>query len=771
MASGQTRILTGVVTNVLSNSPLPNVKVKVVGVDSSCHTNGIGEYRLVLPDTLSHVRFEEFEGMYLLEANRVGEGQINLFMSTSFMSELSMDELMKVKVTTAGKQEQQLVDVPASMVVITRKDIERAGYRDLNEVLENIPGFYSLGNAYNEGGTNFGVRGFSSGGALSDFMILVNGVSQIQDFSNSFSTDKIILPVEAIDRIEVVRGPNAVIYGSNAFMGAINLITNEGGKPNNSFVSAGVGSAESYRAVAHIEGKKEGLQVSFNGVVARTRGLDVSYAAMQSDPTVIQSWGLPADARTGGQLGGLQRCFELSSKYKGFTFMLLHANNDQGTMGSKPSANRSQGFRLNTISNTGYVGYEKVLGARMTLNGRFSYYNYNQEGDPHFNYAHSYNYFATKTDGFDLEVSTMYRPTKHTDILVGINNRSVLGAKRLIDVSTSTVPFRNFGYGLAEGHRILVNSVFTQWSIRPVRKALLVLGLRAEKTNPFGIEAFHDYTVNAVANKDTTVLNSVGTTAYDAWQWIPRVAAIYQINKAQVLKFMFGQSRKRPSILEDVNLAARSLYGLDFAQMQTWELNYSIQFKNSQFSLNAFYNDLDKLVIRNVVVGSTGLITTQAANAGKMKAWGLEGNAKWQPLDRWSLDASVVYQTTKNETKNYPSTSSYSPPFLGYLQVSYVLPKVVLGVYATYVDAMKPGWNILSDPNRSEWYGQSVDSYVKLNLNLRLDPLWKSVFASFHVTNLLDQAIHYPTTPNSTWTDLGMLGFGRFGQVNIGCKF
>lgn len=119
---------------------------------------------------------------------------------------MSLQELLEVEVTTASKTIEKINDIPASVVVITREDIAVHGYLDLGEILENIPGLYAL-DYYAEGGKNFGVRGFWSVNPNDNMIILVDGVNQVDDIGSYSPLPQIAIPVEAIDRIEVVRGP------------------------------------------------------------------------------------------------------------------------------------------------------------------------------------------------------------------------------------------------------------------------------------------------------------------------------------------------------------------------------------------------------------------------------------------------------------------------------------------------------------------------------------------------------------------------------------
>lgn len=75
------------------------------------------------------------------------------------LANMSLEQLLNVKITTAGKKPEELSKVPASVVVMSRKEIERHGFISLEDVLETIPGLYAINDfAFND--VVFGVRGF-----------------------------------------------------------------------------------------------------------------------------------------------------------------------------------------------------------------------------------------------------------------------------------------------------------------------------------------------------------------------------------------------------------------------------------------------------------------------------------------------------------------------------------------------------------------------------------------------------------------------------------
>ncbi|MCP4218583.1 MAG: Plug domain-containing protein, partial [bacterium] len=226
---------------------------------------------------------------------------------------MSVQELLGVTLQTAGKTPERIVDIPASVVVVTRDDIETYGYRTLEEILEQIPGMYGIDDyAF---GMAFGVRGFWSGasGAGNDNMIiLLNGISQVYPLEGNYPLYQLPVPIEAIDRIEVIRGPMSVIYGQGAFYGAINIITNTVGyKPFNR-VSLSYGSTDTKKIFLRIAGEGKNYHYVANASFFDTDGLDVPLSEMTAD----RFWG--QGSSTGGKLEKLERYFSFSGTYKDF---------------------------------------------------------------------------------------------------------------------------------------------------------------------------------------------------------------------------------------------------------------------------------------------------------------------------------------------------------------------------------------------------------------------------------------------------------------------
>ena len=129
-------------------------------------------------------------------------------------------------VVTASATEQNLKDAPASISVITQEDLKRKPVQNLKDVLQDVPGVQLTNEGDNRKGVS--IRGLDSSYTL----ILVDGkrVSSRNAVFRHNDFDLNWVPVDAIERIEVVRGPMSSLYGSDALGGVVNIITKKIGQ-------------------------------------------------------------------------------------------------------------------------------------------------------------------------------------------------------------------------------------------------------------------------------------------------------------------------------------------------------------------------------------------------------------------------------------------------------------------------------------------------------------------------------------------------------------
>jgi outer membrane receptor for ferrienterochelin and colicin len=146
-------------------------------------------------------------------------------LSVEELRNLSLEELMQVKIITASRSEETLNTAPGVMSVITAKEIEHFGSNSLFEVLERVTSAYMTG-FHLSPQNNPSLRGDLASHVDTHVLILVNGRPFRENFGGGFAFSiYLAFPVSMIEKIEIIRGPGSVLYGSNAFVGVINLIT------------------------------------------------------------------------------------------------------------------------------------------------------------------------------------------------------------------------------------------------------------------------------------------------------------------------------------------------------------------------------------------------------------------------------------------------------------------------------------------------------------------------------------------------------------------
>jgi iron complex outermembrane receptor protein len=155
--------------------------------------------------------------------------------------ELSLEELMNVEVTSASKKPQRLADTTSAIFVITQDDIRRSGATSLPEVLRMAPGVEVARMGTDKWAVS--VRGFSER-FDNKLLVLIDGRSAYTPLFSGVMWNMQSTPLEDIERIEIIRGPGAALWGANAVNGVINIITKDSKDTQSNLVSAGSGNQE-----------------------------------------------------------------------------------------------------------------------------------------------------------------------------------------------------------------------------------------------------------------------------------------------------------------------------------------------------------------------------------------------------------------------------------------------------------------------------------------------------------------------------------------------
>lgn len=157
------------------------------------------------------------------------------------LNELGLEDLMNIQVTSVAKKEQKLSEAAAAIFVVTREDIRRSGATSIPEVLRMVPGIQVARLDANKWAIS--ARGFNDRFA-DKLLVLMDGRTVFTPLFSGVYWDVQDTMLEDIDRIEVIRGPGAALWGANAFNGVINIMTKHAQETQGGLVSTGGGTEE-----------------------------------------------------------------------------------------------------------------------------------------------------------------------------------------------------------------------------------------------------------------------------------------------------------------------------------------------------------------------------------------------------------------------------------------------------------------------------------------------------------------------------------------------
>lgn len=188
-------------------------------------------------------------------------------------------ELAREGVSSVSKMTESVPEAPATVIVVTGEQIRQRGYQDLEEVLHDLPGF-DISRINGQSYSNIYQRGYRSN-ATNRTLFLVDGVEQ-NDLHSNIAYISRQYPLSNIDRIEVVYGPASTMYGANAFLGVINVLTLDpddmltGGKALAGDVRLGGGSWNSKSLDGTLAGRFRRASFSLTGRLFRSDEWDLS---------------------------------------------------------------------------------------------------------------------------------------------------------------------------------------------------------------------------------------------------------------------------------------------------------------------------------------------------------------------------------------------------------------------------------------------------------------------------------------------------------------
>lgn len=539
---------------------------------------------------------------------------------------------MEVSISTASKQ--PLSKAPAVVSVITREDIKATGATNLVEVLEGVPGIHVRTD-------RFGFRPFPQfrGANAKQTLLMVNGNS-VSDLMWGFGIFWKGLPVSAIERVEIIRGPGSALFGADASAGVINVITKTAGRIEQSEAGVRVGSFDTRTAWMQHGATYNDVEFGITAEFSTTNGYEPHIGADSIAGSGVS--GSPGSAETGWDNIDLRMSLAQDNWRLMYDFV-RHSDVEIGLTGGYVLDSRTEAsdnrHNLGLLySNDRFAGNWGLDAELKFQQLEYSSGNGFQELPPGWiEPAGTTNTAGTYPNGFINRMRSGERKTSFevSGLYSGVEDHAIrIGSGYTWQDLYQVEQYVNFGSG-SNGAPLpaagpLVNISDTPQAFAP-EKARTIAHLFLQDV--WSIR--DDLELTAGARYDN--YSDFGDTVN------PRAALVWKTSDKLTTKLMYGQAFRAPNYQE---LYARTANAqpntnLDPERSQTVDLQFSYSVnRDLQLAANLFHfhqQDLIRSVITNPGTG-----TRQYQNVGSHTIKGVELEAWWQASDDVRLSGNYT---------------------------------------------------------------------------------------------------------------------------------
>ena len=611
--------------------------------------------------------------------------------------EMPIEQLMDVSIDTVygvSKRTQTLTDAPASVTVVTAEEIRRYGYRTLAEILRSAPGFYIN---YDRNYHYIGTRGFRRPGDYDTrILLLIDGhrvnenVGDVPTFGTQFQLD-----VDLIEKVEIIRGPGSSLYGSNAVLGIVNVITKRGKSINGLELSGQTGSFDTQKA-----------RITYGDQFGKSGELLLSASTYNSDGPELYFQEFDSPDTYNGRVDNDDDRFDnlvAHASWGDFTLLLAHTDREKGIPTAPwdivfgDSRNRSWD-RATLVGLT----YAHDLSERYSVRARAAYSQSDYDGRYVYDYAEDGDepYIVVNKDywrgrWWEGELQVTGSPIDGHTIIAGAeihyNTRQDQANWDEEVYLDDTRHSHNWG-------------VYIQDEFKLFEKLTFVGGLRHDEYSTFG-----------------------GATN-------PRLALIYNLFEDTVLKFLYGEAFRAPNTYElyyhDGGSTQKPSGDLDPETIKTYEIILERELnEHLRAGISGFHYDMDDLIDQYTDPADDLLVFR---NLSDVHAQGAELSLS----GRWDCGlrsrASVSYVDSEN--KDNGETLVDSPEYLA--KFNLLMPVVRERLFA--------GLEVLYDSEAKTLDGDYADDFTLTNLTLTYVSASKRLEIAASIYNLFDVGYAFP---------------------------
>lgn len=605
--------------------------------------------------------------------------------------EMPLEELVNVRILSTPKFAENADAIPSVVSILQRDEIRLYGWRTLGDALRSLQGFNVTSDhtyAY------AGVRGISPPGDYRPrLQILIDGMPINENIYAGAPVDSAFpLDIGLVERIEVVRGPSASVYGGDAMFGVVNVVTRSGASLGGSEIGVAFGSGLS----------REG-RLSWGGQV---RGTDVLISATSFDTTgrglnfndVADDGGLRRGHAVGGEDGG--KIF-VRARGTDWRFTLAHGERRRtvptasyGTIFDDNGHREADRYSVFEFAKDWHLAAKTALHQRLQV-GEYGY-------DARFPYDYApldgriVNRDKARGNWWGLENRLVSKAWAGQQWTLGLEFRADTRQYQLND----DPGYGCYGIGsepcLNDNRQRKQYTFYLQDEIQ-LGATVLTVGAR------------HDYVPNEGAF------------------WSPRLGLVHDAEQLGLFKLLYGTAFRTPSVYERYYNAPSFAYGnpaLRSEKMQSLELAWEKRLAaNASLSATLYAFNVYRLTTSD----SAGI----AADGGTVRAKGLEVEYERHWANRGELRAGFSTQRAVGDN----GTMDNSPQHM--VKLNLALPTGLAGIMAGF----ETQW---VSARRAGAGREKVDAHALANLNFSHAPAGRPWAVSFGIYNLFDQRYRDP---------------------------
>jgi iron complex outermembrane receptor protein len=610
-----------------------------------------------------------------------------LVQAQQYDEDMLFDEIPSV--FTASKYEQKISDAPARISVITAKDIQRYGYRNLTEALQSLPGIQL---SYDHSYSYLGVRGLNVPGDFnSRILVLVDGHRINENIYDGVVVDKgNMIDIDLIKQIEMIRGPASSLYGSSAFLGVINIITKDGRDLDGIQLAADTGSHNTHQGrISYGKLHDNGLEILVSASRHGSKGAD-RYFAEFDDPATNDGVAEGADE-------GHTDSLWAKLNYADFKLSLAYVEHEKEI----PTASYNTVFNddlTQTLERRSYLNleYNTLLEGGTDISAKLFYDQYWYEGEYTNTGEYDPNYLYLDNAkgqwwGIEAQLSKVFFASHR--LTTGLEYRDNLETNQeasdvyetYLDIDTSQQV-----YGLYVQDEWQANE---QWAFS--------FGLRYD----------------AYSDSESSIN--------------PRLAAIWNDNQT-TLKLLYGTAFRAPNAYELFYKDGYTHKVAEILKPETVE-SYELIWEQQLSSTLRFIGSLYKNNIENMLVLITDPTDEFAvfANRDDVASMGLELEFLMKFSNGWSGSANYSYQKPEDGNGEQLVNTPLNMAKLNVLS-PLIAQSLLLGLELQYEDS------------RKTLAGSDTDPRVLGNLNVSNNTLIDKLTLTAGIYNLFDETYSHP---------------------------